>query len=104
MSYWIAGAMIVASVAQTYTSNQNAKAALKQQESAQQDAKSAALKQEKAADEANNAANRKSPDTNALLSAAMNSGKTGISSTMLTGSSGVDPNKLQLGRSNLLGG
>ena len=58
----------------------------------------------KAQDEANNKVNQKRPDTSALYSANQQSAKNGPSSTMLTGSSGVDPSALQLGKSTLLGG
>lgn len=104
MSYWIAGALIVSTVASSYTANKNAKASAKQQEKAQQQSMQQAQKQEAAADQANNAANMKSPDVGGLLAAAANGNRSGQSSTMLTGASGVDPNKLSLGRSNLLGG
>ncbi len=56
------------------------------------------------AEEATNRANAKSPDVAAALSAALLSGKMGNSSTMLTGPQGVDPSKLLLGKSTLLGG
>jgi hypothetical protein len=47
----------------------------------------------------------KKPDTNAILSAAEQAGKAGASSTMLTGTSGVDVSQLGLGKKNtLLGG
>lgn len=55
------------------------------------------------ADEANNRANAKAPDTAAAMAAAMLSGKAGNSGTMLTGSQGIDPAVLSLGRNNLLG-
>lgn len=103
MTYWFAGAAIVASVYSTASANKNAKKALKQQESAQSEAKQTALAQEKAADEASNAQNMKSPDTNAMMSAAMMSGKSGVSGTMLTGAQGVDKDKLNTKRSTLLG-
>ena len=91
-------------------SNSNAKKSLAQQQSAQNDARIAAAKQEqqaiaaeKAASEAENAQNMKMPDTGAMLAGASQAGRGGASSTMLTGSQGVDPNKLKLGKSNLLG-
>ena len=61
------------------------------------------MAQEKAADEATNAQSMKSPDTNAMMSAAMMSGKSGVSGTMLTGSQGVEKDKLNTKRSTLLG-
>lgn len=79
------------------------KDALNQQREAQQKAEASAAKQEKAAEEATNRALAKTPDTNAIMSAAEQSGKGGASSTMLTGPQGVDPNALELGKKTLLG-
>ena len=67
-------------------------------------AKANALKTQQQSDEANNRANAKSPDITAMLSANMLAGKQGQSGTMLTGSSGIDPSLLTLGKSSLLGG
>lgn len=53
-------------------------------------------------DQANNRANSKAPSLAALMSA--NGGGTGISSTFLTGASGVDPGSLKLSKTTLLGG
>lgn len=53
--------------------------------------------------EATNKANQKKPDTNAILDAVMQAGKSGASGTMLTGPQGVDPNALALGKTTLLG-
>lgn len=89
--------------ASAYSSNRNAKAGLKQQEKAQQQALKQAQAQDAAADQAHNAANMKSPDVGGLLAAAAGGARGGQSSTMLTGPSGIDPNKLALGKSNLLG-
>ena len=96
-------ALAAASAYSAVSSNQNAKKAAKQQESAQNDAKQQALAQEKAADEASNMQNMKSPDTGAMMSAAMMSGKSGVSGTMLTGAQGVEKDKLNTKRSTLLG-
>jgi hypothetical protein len=96
-------AMAAVSAYSAVSSNQNAKKAAKQQESAQSDAKQQALAQEKAADEATNQQNMKSPDTGAMMSAAMMSGKAGVSGTMLTGAQGVEKDKLNTKRSTLLG-
>jgi hypothetical protein len=106
MSYAMVAAAVIGVVGSVYSANQsskNAKKALAQQESAQNDARKAAMQQEQAADEANNQANMKSPDTGAMMSAAMMSGKAGVSGTMLTGAQGVDKDKLKTGRSTLLG-
>ena len=73
------------------------------QNKAQKQAKATAEQQAKVAEEATNKASQKSPDTSAILSAAEQSGKAGASSTMLTGSQGVDASSLALGRSTLLG-
>lgn len=67
-------------------------------------AKDAANKQAYLADQEMNKANQKSPDTSAILSAQKQSAQGGAGSTMLTGSQGVDLNKLQLGKTTLLGG
>lgn len=52
-------------------------------------------------EEAQNKANAATPNVAAL--AAGNKGGGGISSTMLTGPTGVDPNSLALGKNTLLG-
>jgi len=80
-----------------------AKKAAAAQEQANNQAQAAADAQAKSADQANNRANQKTPDTSAILSAAAQAGKGGASGTMLTGSQGVDPNALMLGKSTLLG-
>ena len=50
----------------------------------------------------------KAPDANDVLSqmkgAGQGGGSPGVGSTFLTGSSGVDPNSLNLGKNTLLGG
>lgn len=63
-----------------------------------------ATKAADAADQANNKANAKQPDVSALDSSNAMSAKGGVSGTMLTGASGVDPKTLLLGRTTLLGG
>jgi type II secretory pathway pseudopilin PulG len=108
-------AMITAAVALTvatgYTIYSGERAAKKQEEQlamqkqANAEAKASAIKQEKAGEEATNRALSKTPNTNAILSSAEQAAKTGGSSTMLTGSAGIDPTTLQLGKkSTLLGG
>lgn len=96
-------AALAISAYSAYSQNQNAKKALSQQESAQRQAEQNALKQEKAADEANNAAAMKSPDTAAMMSSAMLSGRAGQSGTMLTGPQGVSPKALSLSKNTPLG-
>ncbi len=97
-------AIAVASVAgvanSIYQGNKQASA----QKKAASRAQANADKQAKAADEANNRANQKRPDTMALLDAASQSGKSGASSTMLTGPAGIDTGALTLGKNTLLGG
>lgn len=60
-------------------------------------------KQLKSADESMNRANQKRPNTSRIVDEASQAGRAGSSGTMLTGSQGVDPGSLQLGRSTLLG-
>jgi hypothetical protein len=67
-------------------------------------ARESANKQASAADQAFNKANGKSPDISSMLSENVLNAKGGQSGTMLTGSSGVDPSTLLLGRKTLLGG
>ena len=76
--------------------------ALKSQERAQEQASTEARKQSLAAERANNRANAKVPDLGGLVRANA-AGSNGIGSTMLTGASGIDPDKMLLGKSTLLG-
>lgn len=92
----------VSSASAIYSAQQNRKSQDLQKQ-AQADAKRAALKAEGQADEAMNAQNMALPDTNAMMSSAMLSGKAGASGTMLTGAKGVDKSKLELQRNTLLG-
>ena len=73
------------------------------QRSAQSQAQANADRQASAAEQAANAANQKRPDTSAILDAATQSGRAGVSGTMLTGAQGVDRNAMALGRNTLLG-
>lgn len=82
-----------------YSGEKNAKA----QASAQAQSQANAQSQAALADQANNAANQKRPDTSSILSAASQAGRAGVSGTMLTGPTGIDPNSLTLGKSTLLG-
>ena len=83
-----------------YKNGQDQKAAA---EDAAAEAKRNAEKQAKAAEEANNKANQKKADTSAILSAAQQAGKGGLSGTMLTGPQGISPTALNLGKNTLLG-
>lgn len=96
----MAAAAVAATAYTVYSGERQASA----QKKMQAEAKDAALKQEKAADEATNRANQKRPDTMGILDAAAQAGRSGQSSTMLTGPQGVDSGSLQLGRNTLLGG
>lgn len=99
MSYWVAGSIIV-SAAASYASAEKAEDA---QHAAMQSAKKDARKQLAQAEEEANAQNMKSPDTQAMMSSAMLSGKAGQSGTLLTGPQGVERDKLGLQRKTLLG-
>lgn len=101
MSYWIVGAAIVASAGVSYYNGQKqAKLTKQSMDQAQRNAES----QAKQADEEINRANMKSPDTAAMMSDAMLTGKQGASGTLLTGAAGVSNDKLKLNKSTLLGG
>jgi hypothetical protein len=93
-------AYLVSTAASLYTADQSRSA----QNKATDAAKANAARQATAADEAQNAANAKGPNTSAILSSVQQAAKGGMSSTMLTGPSGVDPSQLTLGKSALLGG
>jgi hypothetical protein len=87
-------------VANAYNANQQKQ----QMKGANYRAEQAALKQEKQLEQQMNAANKKKPNTNALLSNAAQNARAGQSGTMLTGSQGIDPAALTLGKTTLLGG
>lgn len=96
--------MAAAAVAGAAISYQNGQESKKAAANALEQSKKTAAEQTKAAEEANNAANRKTPNTASILDQAQQAGKQGASGTMLTGSQGVDPNALNLGKNTLLGG
>ena len=93
----------VAAVAGTAYSVYNGQQQAALQEKAMSQQKKAASDALKLQDEANNKANRKTADTASILSQAQQSGKGGISSTMLTGAGGIDPSALALQKNTLLG-
>lgn len=95
--------MAAAAAAGTVVSYQNGQDQKKAAEKASQQAQANAQKQEKAADEATNRANQKRANTAGILDAAAQSGKAGASGTMLTGTQGIDPKLLNLGKTTLLG-
>lgn len=96
MAYLGAGALGT----QMYSANKASKAQKEANAISVAQAKTAADQ----ADQATNRANAKSPDVAGLLSANTLSAKAGQSGTMLTGTQGVDPNTLMLGKKTLLGG
>ena len=90
----------VATVVGAGYSIHNGAMAAKSQESAAKKAEMDAKKQADIADQQQNRANARNPDMGGISSANSLTG----SSTMLTGATGIDPNKLLLGKSTLLGG
>lgn len=97
------GWLAIAAVAGAGVSYYNGQEQAKQSKAAMAQAKANADRQAALAEQDMNKANQKHPDTNALLSAAQQSGKAGPSGTMLTGPQGIDPSALSLGKSTLLG-
>lgn len=79
------------------------KQALAAQNQAQQQAEANALSTERKSEVAQNAANQRTPNIAAILQRAATMGSTGLSSTMLTGPTGVSSSSLNLGKSTLLG-
>lgn len=85
----------------TYMSYKQGKKANALQEEAIKQATAASKATADAATQAANRANQKRPNAQALLEANQKPGQSG---TMLTGPWGLDPTKLQLGKTTLLGG
>jgi uncharacterized protein HemX len=100
---WAVTAVVAAVAVSAGVSYYNGQQQAKQNERAMRQAKANADKQANLAEQDMNRANQKQPDTNALLSAAQQSGRAGASGTMLTGPAGIDPSSLSLGKSTLLG-
>ena len=98
---YITAAVAAAGTAYSVYSGERASSA---QKKANKQAQANATKQAQQAEQEINRANQKSPDVGALLSANQQQSLSGQSGTMLTGSQGVDPNSLALGKSTLLGG
>jgi len=89
---------------QNLTAQRSAQAAsIAQANKAAAESKALMDKQLKASDESMNRALSKRPNTARIQDEAAQAGKAGASGTMLTGSQGIDPSKLQLGRNSLLG-
>lgn len=80
------------------------KQSLANQNQAQQTAEANALNTQRQGEIAQNAANQQTPNVSAILARAATMGNSGLSSTMLTGPSGVNTNNLNLGKTTLLGG
>lgn len=102
----MADAAVIGAGATIYSGMQQKKgmaAAAAQQAAAQQQATVQANKAAAQADIAQNQANQKRPNVAGVMDAMSQRGKSGASGTMLTGSQGVDPNALNLGKSTLLG-
>lgn len=89
-----------AAMASTAVAAYSAYDANQQGKDAKNRAKEAAKKQE----EEFNRLNGKRPNVGAMASQNEMDAKAGVSGTLLTGPSGVDPNQLLLGRTTLLGG
>ncbi|KAA3649386.1 MAG: hypothetical protein DWQ11_18765 [Proteobacteria bacterium] len=96
-------AVASAAVLSATVSYQNGRRQEKQTKKSMAQAQANADKQASQAEQDLNAANMKTPDTAAMMSSAMLSGKAGAAGTMLTGPQGVNRNKLELQRSTLLG-
>ena len=101
----------IAAVASTgysiYQGEQQKKQQKKQlalQSQANEDARKTAKAEADRADMEYNKANRQTADVGAITDESVLAGKGGAAGTMLTGTMGVDPNKLNLGKSSLLGG
>lgn len=102
----IAGvASALAAGAQGITSDAASRKGRRQQRAANDTAVANAAAEQRKADEALAAANRRAPDVNSLLTAEQQDRLRGPTTTLLTGAAGaVDPNRLKLGRTSLLGG
>ena len=97
---YITAAAAVAGAGATYMQGQ---AQAKEAKKANAQAEKNAADTLAAADQANNKANAKSPNTQNLLDENVQAALGGSGATMLTGSSGIDPASLLLGRNTLLG-
>jgi len=78
--------------------------ALHSQEQAQREASNRATSQQRASAMEEARLNQKKPNTNSILAGEQAAAGKGAGATMLTGASGVDPSKLLLGKTSLLGG
>ena len=78
--------------------------ALEEQRRANAVAETRAKAEQQRSEQEYNRANRQNVDIESALDASELAAKQGASGTLLTGSAGVDPNKLNLGSNTLLGG
>lgn len=99
----MSGAMIAVTAISAGVAIYNGNKQEKMQKKAMAQSKTLADNNATAAEQAHNAANQKRPNTSSILDAASQSGRAGVSGTMLTGAQGVDKNAMALGRNTLLG-
>ena len=78
--------------------------ALADQRQANERAEQRAKQEKQRSDQEYNRANRQNVDVESAMDASELSAQQGASGTLLTGSSGVDPNQLNLSQNTLLGG
>ena len=102
---------VVGTLASTYVAVRSAnrqrqvqEKALKEQRRANERAESRAKAEQQRSEQEYNRANRQNVDIESALDASELASKQGASGTLLTGSTGVDPNQLNLGSNTLLGG
>lgn len=96
---WTAIAVGVSAATQVYSADKARSTQNKAMDQSRRNAEASAAQ----ADQEFNKANRKQPDTMSLLASNQQSARGGVSGTMLTGSGGVDPGSLLLGKNTLLG-
>lgn len=103
-------AAVAAVVGTTYSVYQGEEAkkqqnrALQMQAQANEQARTTAERQQATAEQNMAKANQKRPDTASILSEAGQAARGGAAGTMLTGTTGIDPSQLTLGKNTLLGG
>jgi uncharacterized protein HemX len=100
-----AGAAVGSTAYGVYAGQKNQaaqKKSLAQQTQAQQQAEQNSLSTERKSEVAENAANQQTPNVSAILARAATMGNNGLSSTMLTGPTGVTSG-MNLGKQTLLG-
>ena len=90
---------LIGAGASVYQAERSASTQRRAQDQARRNVEAAERQQ----DEARNRANQRRPNTQTLLTDARAGGRSGLSSTFLTGPGGVDPDALRLNRTTLLG-